>query len=101
MKPYATLYSVDPDTLRTEYGETILATYLVGSRAYGTATPKSDEDYRWIFVLPSRYYLSIREPVNQIVDWIIDTLLGTGTKGNPRPAGESSATAIKLPSVGN
>ncbi len=68
MKSYADLHSVDPDTLRAEYGETILATYLVGSRAYGTSTPESDEDYRGIFILPSRYYLSICEPVKQIAD---------------------------------
>jgi len=68
MNSYSDLHSIDPDTLRAEYGETILATYLVGSRAYGTAMAESDEDYRGIFVLPSRYYLSIHEPVHQIAD---------------------------------
>ena len=68
MKSYENIHSIDPAQLQNEHGETILATYLVGSRAYGTATPLSDEDYRGIFVLPSRYYLSIREPVNQISD---------------------------------
>ena len=68
MKSYADIYSIDPDTLRAEYGETILATYLVGSRAYGTATSESDEDYRGIFILPRTAYLSIREPVNQVSD---------------------------------
>ena len=51
-------------TLQTHHAEAILATYLVGSRAYGTASPESDEDYRGIFVLPSREYLSICESVN-------------------------------------
>ncbi len=68
MNSYADLHSVDPDMLRTKYAETILATYLVGSRAYGTSKPESDEDYRGIFALPSRYYLSIHEPVKQIAD---------------------------------
>jgi len=68
MKSYADIHSIDPDTLRAEYGETILATYLVGSRAYGTATSESDEDYRGIFILPRTAYLSIREPVNQVSD---------------------------------
>jgi hypothetical protein len=68
MKSYAAIHSINPDRLRAGYGETILATYLVGSQAYGTATPESDEDYRGIFVLPSRYYLSINEPVTQIAD---------------------------------
>ena len=58
----------DITTLQTQYAEAILATYLVGSRAYGTATPESDEDYRGIFVLPSQAYLSIREPVAQVSD---------------------------------
>ena len=68
MKSYDAIHSIDPDTLRSDYGETILATYLVGSQAYGTATPESDEDYRGIFILPRAVYLSIREPVNQISD---------------------------------
>ena len=62
------LHAIDPETLRTEYGETILATYLVGSRAYGTATSESDEDYRGIFVLPRTAYLSIQESISQIAD---------------------------------
>jgi len=66
MKSYADLHATSLDLLRSEYGETILATYLVGSQAYGAATPESDKDYRGIFVLPSRYYLSLREPVAQI-----------------------------------
>lgn len=68
MESYADLHRVDPGTLRAKYAETILATYLVGSRAYGTARPESDENYRGIFILPGRYYLSIREPVEQISD---------------------------------
>ena len=68
MKSYENIHAIDPERLRSEYGETILVTYLVGSRAYGTVTPQSDEDYRGIFVLPSRCYLSIREPVTQIAD---------------------------------
>ena len=68
MKPYDDLHSTDPAALKEKYGETIIATYLVGSRDYKTTTPESDEDYRGIFVLPSRYYLSIREPVNQVSD---------------------------------
>jgi len=68
MKSYDAIHSINPDTLRSEYGETILATYLVGSQAYGTATPESDEDYRGIFILPRAAYLSIREPVNQVSD---------------------------------
>jgi len=58
----------DLKTLQTQCANTILATYLVGSRAYGTASPESDEDYRGIFVLPSREYLSICEPVTQVSD---------------------------------
>jgi len=42
MKSYDDIFSANPETLRAEYGETILATYLVGSRAYGTATAESD-----------------------------------------------------------
>ena len=56
------------EELQTRHADAILATYLVGSRAYGTATPESDEDYRGIFVLPMREYLSIREPVMQVSD---------------------------------
>ena len=48
--------------------QAILATYLVGSRAYGTSTPQSDEDYRGIFMLPGRAYLSTVEPVTQLAD---------------------------------
>jgi predicted nucleotidyltransferase len=68
MKSYEAIYSIDPDMLRTEYGETILATYLVGSQAYGTATPESDKDYRGIFILPKAAYLSISEAVGQVSD---------------------------------
>ena len=56
------------EELQTQHADAILATYLVGSRAYGTATAESDEDYRGVFVLPKREYLSIREPVLQVSD---------------------------------
>lgn len=65
-KSYDNLFSLE--TLRNEHPEMILATYLVGSRAYGTATPESDEDYRGIFVLPAGCYLTISEPVKQVAD---------------------------------
>ena len=58
----------DLHTLQTQHADAILATYLVGSRAYGTDTPESDEDYRGIFVLPMRAYLSVDEPVMQVSD---------------------------------
>jgi len=56
------------EELQTRYSGAILATYLVGSRAYGTATAESDTDYRGVFVLPMRAYVSIREPVAQVSD---------------------------------
>jgi len=68
MVSYSALRSIAPETLLSDFRDTILATYLVGSRAYGTSTPSSDEDYRGIFVLPRDAYLSISEPVCQIAD---------------------------------
>ena len=59
---------IDLTTLQTHHADAVLATYLAGSRAYGTATPESDEDYRGVFVLPMREYLSICETVMQVSD---------------------------------
>lgn len=56
------------DSLLSEFRANILANYLLGSRAYGTAREGSDEDYRGIFVLPRNVYLSIREPITQLSD---------------------------------
>jgi predicted nucleotidyltransferase len=41
---------------------------VAGSRAYGTVTDTSDEDVRGIFVVPSRDYLSLVRPADQLSD---------------------------------
>ncbi len=41
---------------------------IVGSRAYGTATPESDTDLRGVFVVPSAEYVSLTPPPKQVAD---------------------------------
>ena len=41
---------------------------IVGSRAYGTATPESDTDLRGVFVVPSAEYVSLMPPPKQVAD---------------------------------
>ena len=41
---------------------------LAGSRAYGTATPASDEDIRGIFAVPAQAYLRLDRPADQVAD---------------------------------
>lgn len=65
---HADFNAMTPEQLRAKYPRAILATYLVGSRAYGAVTATSDEDYRGIFMLPAACYLSVAEPVKQISD---------------------------------
>lgn len=48
--------------------ERILYTAIVGSQAYGTATPESDEDVHGLFVLPANKYLALSPPAEQLGD---------------------------------
>ena len=57
-----------PDVFDSDYVDTVILRCVAGSRAYGTATPKSDFDIRGVFILPRRCYLSIEEPIKQVAD---------------------------------
>lgn len=46
----------------------VLFECISGSRAYGTATPESDEDLRGIFAVPSADYLGLEAPPAQVAD---------------------------------
>jgi len=46
----------------------VLFSCISGSRAYGTATAQSDEDWRGIFALPAAAYLNLSAPPAQIAD---------------------------------
>ncbi len=48
--------------------ERILFSAIVGSQAYGTATPESDEDVHGLFVLPALEYLALSPPAEQLGD---------------------------------
>ncbi len=54
--------------LLDHFPERILFVGLAGSRAYGTATPESDDDLRGLFALPARDYLSLSAPPAQLAD---------------------------------
>lgn len=41
---------------------------IVGSRAYGTDTPKSDEDRAGIFITPNDLYLVLEDPIERVGD---------------------------------
>lgn len=48
--------------------EHVLFSAIVGSQAYGTATPESDEDVRGLFAVPAGEYLSLAPPEPQVAD---------------------------------
>jgi predicted nucleotidyltransferase len=48
--------------------ERLIFECIVGSRAYGTATPESDTDLRGVFLLPASHYLQLYDVVNQVSD---------------------------------
>jgi uncharacterized protein len=56
------------DDLRINHSSPILFECVAGSRAYGTNTAASDQDIRGIFAVPSRDYLGLARPPDQISD---------------------------------
>jgi uncharacterized protein len=48
--------------------DAVLFQCLAGSRAYGTATPESDDDIRGVFVVPASAYLMLDRPNDQLAD---------------------------------
>lgn len=54
--------------------QSIVASVLSGSRAYGTAHASSDEDLRGLFVVPARSYLALQSPPVQLADARGDTV---------------------------
>ena len=74
MRPF---HPTHPDVFDSDYAHTVILRCIAGSRAYGTATPKSDTDIRGVFVLPRRCYLSIDEPITQVADERNDVIFYT------------------------
>jgi len=78
--------------IENEYHVRVLYACESGSRAWGFASPDSDYDVRFIYVQPTRHYLSIRErkdvielPVNDLLDingWDIRKALRLYLKSN-------------------
>lgn len=59
---------MDLESLQNQNSNSIIFESIVGSHAYGTATPKSDEDIKGIFVLPPAALLSLQTPPQQVSD---------------------------------
>ncbi|MDQ8183801.1 nucleotidyltransferase domain-containing protein [Pelagicoccus sp. SDUM812005] len=59
---------MDLNSLLRHESTKIIFESVVGSHAYGTATPKSDEDIKGIFVQPANSLLSLSAPPQQVAD---------------------------------
>lgn len=56
------------ESLQNQNSNSIIFESVVGSQAYGTATPESDEDIKGIFVQPAHSLLSLQAPPQQVAD---------------------------------
>ncbi|MEC4894415.1 MAG: nucleotidyltransferase domain-containing protein [Oscillatoria sp. PMC 1051.18] len=54
---------------RKEIEPRMILLALVGSQAYGTATPTSDRDYKGIFIAPKEYYLGFKTIEQKDAGW--------------------------------
>lgn len=57
------------NTFTPEANDTQILRVLVGSRAHGLDTPQSDNDYRGVFVVPTKKILSLENNIKN-VQWI-------------------------------
>lgn len=62
----ATGYSFN--TLHSDNGSRVIFRGIVGSRAYGTNRPGSDEDVRGVFLVPPLEYALLASPPEQVAD---------------------------------
>lgn len=54
--------------LHAERADALIYRCVAGSRAYGTAGPRSDIDVRGVYLLPARAYLALAAPPEQVGD---------------------------------
>ena len=55
-------------TLHSDGGTRVIFRGVVGSRAYGTDRPGSDEDIRGVFLVPPLEYALLAAPPEQVAD---------------------------------
>ena len=62
------------EQLLTDQREHVIFESVVGSRAYGTSLPDSDEDIKGVFAVPAPQYLQLQSPLPQLSDGKGDTV---------------------------
>lgn len=60
------------DSLHSDNGSRVIFRGIVGSRAYGTNRPESDEDVRGVFLVPPIEYALLSTPPEQVADEMND-----------------------------